>query len=163
MNIRELLQIELWSKRTSRKILFVFGVVFAASAFGFFTWFEVEVHWLTNGERAAAKVAFQRIDALQHADPMSNEEFKIRSDEVDTAVSAAENAARTKKDESISVELMMCSMGAESVRMKKLKQGWIQQGKMSETAKDRELDDQIQLFTDSLVKQSCSQLHKELD
>lgn len=163
MNVRKLLQTELWSKETSRKILVGVAIFTGALVVTYGIWYEVETHWSTDRERAAAKVALQRIDALQHADSLSNAEFKIRTDEVETALNAAEIAARTKKDELISIELMMCSMGAESARLKTLKQSWIQQGKIHESTKDREFDDQMQRLTDTVVNQSCSQLHKELN
>src|ERR1700693_230571 len=117
MKIREILQIELWSKRTSRKILVGLGVVVAVLALGFFALYEVESHWLTKGERIAAGVALQRIDALQSTDSLSDEEFRIRNDAVTSAVDTAEMTAKTSKDELVAVDLVMCSMKAESARM----------------------------------------------
>ncbi|MGA3334578.1 MAG: hypothetical protein ABSC62_10500 [Terracidiphilus sp.] len=162
MKVRELLQHEIWSKETSRKILVGFAVFVAALFIVFGTWYEFETHWLTIRERVAAKVALQRIDALQNADSLSDEEFKIRRNEVNSAVDAAGLAARTSKDEMVAAELIMCFMGTESARMDMMKQRWIQEGKLHQSANDRESDYQIELFTDTVARQSCLKLHKEL-
>jgi len=162
MKIREILQIEIWSKRTSRKILVGIGIVVSLLTLGLFAWYEVECHWLTKGERIAASVALQRIDLLQGSDSLSDEEFKVRNDQVNSAVDAAEIAARTTKDELIAADLIMCSMKIESARMKMLKQRWIQQGKLHQSENDRESDSRIELFTDKVTQLSCLKLHQEL-
>ncbi|MGO8757829.1 MAG: hypothetical protein ACLQG3_06865 [Terracidiphilus sp.] len=163
MKIRELLRYEIWSKRTTRKILAVFGIVVAVLALGFLGWYEAELRWLTKGERAAAKVALQQIDALQNADSLSDEEFEIRRKQTDLAVDATEKAARTIKDERTYLKLTMCFMGAESARIKVVKQRLIQQGKLHETADEWEWFEQGDLRRDTVAHQYCLELHKELE
>jgi hypothetical protein len=61
MKVRELLQIELWSKITSRKICIGIGIVIV----GLFSWCEVEKYWLTPGERDAGWTALAQIEELE--------------------------------------------------------------------------------------------------
>jgi hypothetical protein len=61
MKIRELLQTELWSKRTSRRILVGIGILVV----GFFFWCAIEQYVLTPGERSAARAALVKVDELQ--------------------------------------------------------------------------------------------------
>ena len=162
MNVRQLLRYEIWAKETTQKILLGFGIVVCLLLFCSMVWYEVESHWLTKGERIAARVALQRIDALQATDSLSDEEFKIRNDEVNSAIDAAGLAARTSKDEMVAAELIMCFMGTESARMNMMRQRWIQEGKLHQSANDRVSDYQIELFTDTVAHQSCLKLHREL-
>jgi hypothetical protein len=55
MKIRELLQTEIWSKRTSRKILVVTGIVLGILALGIGSLYEVNERWLTPREKSLAK------------------------------------------------------------------------------------------------------------
>jgi hypothetical protein len=72
MKIREILQIELWSKETTRKVLrpvgrflkrtaIVLGILVVLAG----TAFEIESHWLTGGERKAGRVALAQIEKLE--------------------------------------------------------------------------------------------------
>jgi hypothetical protein len=105
MNIRELLHIVFWSKQTSRKILVVSGIVLAVSALGLFAWYEVEVHWLTPGERSAAKAALVEIDALQNAETMNGEEFDLAEKKAQQRFQAVRDAQRTYRDMEVGAAL----------------------------------------------------------
>ncbi len=72
MNVRELLQTEIWSKETSRKILrrtwrivrpvaVVSGILVLLLA----VVFAVEWYWLTSGERKAGRTALAKIEELE--------------------------------------------------------------------------------------------------
>jgi hypothetical protein len=101
MKIRELLQKEIWSKRTSRKILIGFGitvvVVVVLSA--------VDGHWITPPERHAARVALAQIDVLQNSKEMSDAEYDVGTRRAKESVDKAEHAAWTSRDKSIAVAL----------------------------------------------------------
>jgi len=105
MNIRELLQIEIWSKRTSRKILVGFGVVFGTAVVGFAGLYVVERYWLTPGERSSAKAAMAQIDGLQDFSSLSDEDFDAREKRAEAKVEDAKHAAVTKRDDWIALDL----------------------------------------------------------
>ncbi|SRR5260370_28687737 len=97
MEIRELLQTEIWSKRTSRKILIGIGVLFV----GFVLWcavYVVDKRWMTPGEHTAVRAALTQIDALQNFDGMSDAEFDSGVLLAKRKVEDAEQAAWTSRD-----------------------------------------------------------------
>ena len=108
MEIRELLRTEIWSKSTSRKILSV-GVkilrVVEIFVVGYVVLYIVNATWLTASERTVGRVALVEIDALQHFDGMSDEEYARDYKRAETNVEAAEGAARTERDEKIAFNL----------------------------------------------------------
>ncbi len=163
MNVRKLLRYEIWSKSTTLKILVAFGIIFAVSFLGFWCWDEVSRHWLTKSERVAAKVALQQIDALQNSDSLSNGEFKVRRDKAELAVDSAEKVARTRKDELIYTELIVCGMGSDLAQIKVIEQKMIEQDKFKQSAESWEFEQQSSILTGAMARQSCLALHKELD
>ncbi|HEY4357562.1 MAG TPA: hypothetical protein VGN16_17550 [Acidobacteriaceae bacterium] len=94
MTVREVLQTELWSKRTSRKILIGFGIVVAVLAVAL----GIERYWLTPSERNAGRSALAAIDGLQHAEDMSHEVFHARDLMAKNQVDVASRAAWTGRD-----------------------------------------------------------------
>ena len=119
MNIRELLQTELWSKRTTRKILVWSGLVFVVGFLALNGWHFVEIHWLTRGERDAAKAALAEIDALQDAGPLSDEEFQVRLKAAEAKVKLAEEQPETYRDNFTQMKLGSgISLGVVMERMK---------------------------------------------
>ncbi len=98
MNVRKLLQTELWSKRTSRRILVWFGLIFGVLVVGFVAVYEIERHWLTPGERSSAKAALAQIDGLQDFGSLSDQEFEVREKQAEVKVKIAKDAAVTKRD-----------------------------------------------------------------
>jgi uncharacterized protein HemX len=105
VNLREALQIEIWSKRTSRKILIIGGMVIALLLLAYGFGYEIEIHWLTQGEHDTARAALQQIDALQDARSLSDEEFEILAKQAEAKVKAAEDSARTSRDEVVAMQL----------------------------------------------------------
>jgi hypothetical protein len=163
MNLRELLRYEIWSKRKTRKIFAAFGIGFAVWFLGFLVWQVVSGIWLTKGERAAAKVALQRVEIMGNSDPLSHEEWLAQSEEARVAVDAAERAARTKRDERTWEKLVGCSIGLEAAQAKVIEQKLIEQGKLHETAVAQESRQKLADKMDALGRKSCLDLHKELD
>jgi hypothetical protein len=167
MNIRELLQIEIWGKRTTRKILVVFGIVFAIAVVGFGALYLVEVNWLTRGERSAAKAALVQIDALQDAGPLSDEEFKVRQDQADAKVQAAKDVAKTLKDDSTQEMLFWYLAGVElersKIQNKKRTEELVQQGRTRRRNTNEENEKKIDALLSDLKHAGRAALHKELD
>jgi hypothetical protein len=108
MELRELLQKEIWSKRTSRKIWLVvkrtFRVVEVALV-GFVIVYLANSTWLTSPERKAGRVALGKIDALQSFSGMSEEEYVASHKQAEEMVHGAEQAAWTGRDEFIASSL----------------------------------------------------------
>ena len=94
MAIRELLQVELWSKGTTRKILAGLAVVVV----GFGVVFTAEVRWLSPGERVAAKAALVELDKLQNPDSEMRGEF-LKETKAREMIDAADHAAWTLRDD----------------------------------------------------------------
>ena len=94
MTFREVLQTELWSKRTTQKIWIGFGIVVAV----LLVVAGVERYWLTPSERSAGQIALAKIDDLQNADSMTDEAFGTRDVLAKNQVGAADRAAWTFRD-----------------------------------------------------------------
>ena len=102
MKVRELLQTEIWSKRTTRKLLkaFVATVVGLAVVIAVFAgWVYVEAHWLTRGEREAAKSALLLLDSLQSQfSQLDQGDFETAEQKAQQAIDSARQAAWTSRD-----------------------------------------------------------------
>ena len=102
MKIRELLQIEIWSKRTTRKILIGFGIVVV----GIGLWFYFDAYCLTRGERNSARMALLQIDSLQiQASGLNDKDFDARIQQTQGYVETAEHSAWTSRDKIVSSTL----------------------------------------------------------
>jgi len=112
MGIREVLQTEIWSKETSRKILakvwkiakyagISIGVVFVALALFVFVW----THWLTAKEHRLGKTALAQIDELQNFEGMNDVEFDAQVNRAEVKVDATNTAVLTAKDNEVAVIL----------------------------------------------------------
>jgi hypothetical protein len=159
MKLRELLQIELWSKRTTRRILV--GFVVAVIAFGVV--FTVEVKWTTPGERDAAKRALAELDALQKLDSGNYQESAKKTFQADKMIDAADQAASTLRDERIVRELRSYSDWiqytanvAETRRIEKRLPG-------GKTDANQVLDQQADVLNGMVGVLSSGMLHKALD
>jgi apolipoprotein N-acyltransferase len=163
MSVRELLQTEIWSKRTSRKIWVGIGIVFGIAAVGFGTLYLVERHWLTSGEREAGKAALVQIDALQNFDLISDEDFDARAKQAEEKVEAAKQAALTIRDERVADILYVYVSGIETeqgdVKLRKL----MQQKRIATTGAQQELADSISSSGKEVTQFARSVLHKALD
>ena len=96
MKIRELLQYEIWSKETTRKILVWSGYVFGSLlvAVG------VAMFWLTPGEHMMGRAALTQIDALDKVNPES-EQFDAETKTAEEIVEGAKRTAFTIRDKNV--------------------------------------------------------------
>lgn len=97
MTLRELLRIEIWSKRTSRRLMIGFAVVVVLLAVLDVT----ETRWITPAEGRTARAALAQIDRLQNLGVMNDSEYRAASAQAKAAVSFAEQAAKTQRDDQI--------------------------------------------------------------
>jgi hypothetical protein len=158
MKVRELLQTELWSKRTTRKILVGFAIVVV----GFGVVFTVEVKWLTPGERVAAKQALASLDVLQNLNS-GDEDFLKRTTQVHALIDVADQAAWTLRDDRIVTALRAYSDWLDFSRNLALMRGIEQRRQGGITDADRKqngLDDATNLTVKVL---GSGALHKVLD
>jgi hypothetical protein len=162
MKIRELLQTEIWSNRTSRKILVWLGIVCCSIVVCLYSWREVELHWLTSGERVAAKDALREIDALQDASSLSDQEFKERSKQAEAKVKLAGATAITYRDNFIQMKLGFYLVGVELDRRSIRTGGPVHEQAPQQEQSTKEHEAVISTLQD-LKHQSRSDLHKALD
>lgn len=162
MNVRKLLQTELWSKRTTRKMLVGIGIALVLLVVGYGVWYEVEVHWLTQGERNAAKDALREIDALQDANSLNDEEFRIRLEQTSTKVQRAEDVALTYRDNFLQMKLSAYLTGIEMDRYKLQRRELAKHG-LDQREPDIENDEKIESILSELKKNNRLALHQELD
>jgi hypothetical protein len=105
MKVRELLKYEIWSKRTTRKIL-VWSGAFLGFVIAFLTiWILIERHWLTPGERRAGREALAQIDGLQDFQSMSAQDFSLKYHKAENEIDAARMSAWTWKDKGVTALL----------------------------------------------------------
>ncbi len=107
MTLREVLQIELWSKETSRRILVISGVLIGVLVLGSLSFYEIDTHWFSARERNAATAALKQVDVLQSFGSLSDQEFEAKSKEAEAAVHAAEKAAVTERDRQLAFLISM--------------------------------------------------------
>jgi hypothetical protein len=113
MKIRELLKYELWSRRTTRQIFVGLGTVIGLIFVGFWVWNKVELHWLTSGERNAARTALADIDSMEDTAPLTDQEWEARKQQVKTKVEATAAAARTYRDTLMEMDLSLYFLDVE--------------------------------------------------
>jgi hypothetical protein len=106
MTIRELLQIEIWSKRTSRRILIGLGIVTAIVVIGFVLWNTLNERFITPSERKAASAALAQIETLQDFNRMSDAEYDAGALQAKQEMDRAEQAAWTSQDKRIAFLLL---------------------------------------------------------
>ena len=117
MGIRELLQTELWNKRTTRRILFGTLVVIALSTFGLKVWQAYQYYWLTDSERTAARIALQNINDVRKTNAASYEEFNAIIGPEKKTIAAANAAAVTERDQITVMQLEGCDLEVTNDRL----------------------------------------------
>ena len=163
MSIRELLQTEVWGKRTSRKILVWFGVVVAVVVVGYVLWGALSWHWLTPGERNAARAALVQLDALQNSGSLNNEEFSARAKQAERGMDNAFRAAWTTRDRMIVGKLMGYQLDIVVKRMQMRRQALPEQRKTPLTDSDRKLNELMIASGINVNGSDRLELHKVLD
>jgi hypothetical protein len=102
MKVRELLQTEIWSKRTHRRLL----IGFATAIAGFLIWAWIDGIWLTGNERRAARTALVLVDVLKaQVSEDDQRDFDNRMEQTKQAVDAADQAGWTGRDKQVSLAL----------------------------------------------------------
>src|ERR1700749_2205717 len=102
MNFREIFRVEIWSKRTTQKLLIGFALLVA----GITAWIEFDEHWLTGSEREAARSGLYLVDSLQlHSSEDDQKDFDARKQKAEEAVEVAKRAAWTTRDKQVSSSL----------------------------------------------------------
>ena len=163
MKVRELLQIELWSKRTSRKILVGIGIVLGIGVVGFGALFAFERYWLTKGEQNAARTALVQIDALQNAGSISDEDFEARDKQAAQRVEVARQAVQTERDERVADALYAYLPGIETERGNVAMRRLMQKRNVPIKDSERKLNEEIDSMGKQVTQFLHSVLHKALD
>jgi len=124
VKIRELLQYEIWSKSTTRKILARkgkalgrVGIVLGILVVALGVVYVVEISWMTSGERKAATTALAEIDALQNYVAAGGNDFDARDQKANETAKAAARAAWTIRDNQAAFELWEYLSSTENDRM----------------------------------------------
>ncbi len=173
MNVRELLQIEIWSKETSRKILrgtwrvvrpvaLVSGVLVLLLA----VVFAVEWYWLTSGERKAGRTALAKIEELEQLEWSASDRFDAMDSQVKASVAVAEQKAWTMRDRNTSGMLEFYRWQLETEHESRIRESQLrliaiekhQNWPSNPELEKKHRDSQAQVF-DSMR----SYLHKQLD
>ena len=108
MSLREVLQIELWSKQTTRKILVALkwiGIGIGTALTGIVLWFSVWTHWLTASERNAGREALAQVEVLEKYEGASDTEFGLEARLAQEKVFAANSSITTAKDRQVALLL----------------------------------------------------------
>jgi hypothetical protein len=151
MNLRELLEFKLWSNEANWKILSVLSVSVFLCVTGFLGWNQIELHWLTSGERTAARAVLAEIDSLEDADLLSDREWKARTEQAQVKMNAAEAVAKTYRDNFLGTDLRLYLVEVETDHAN------LQRRAVGK----REL--QLQAIIGKSTKDLRLALHKELD
>ncbi len=105
MSVRQLLQTEIWSNRTTRRMLVwsgtLLGFVIAVLAILIL----VERYWLTSGEQRAGRAALAQIDGLENFESMSVWEFDAKSYKAQALIDDAKKSAWTWRDKGVAESL----------------------------------------------------------
>jgi hypothetical protein len=155
MTLRELLQIELWSKRTTVKIV-VISAVALVLCFG--SWRAYYRYWITLGVREHGGKALAQIDELQRLSASCDAGFKAKEESADRELKIADQKERTFRDITVLFQLMDYF---ESTRLKHLRIcNQDRFGAIEKRHPDlKNLDDQMLSSEDQLKRR----LHSELD
>jgi len=167
MKIRELLQTEIWSKGTTRRIFVVLGIIFGIGLVSSFLLYEYETRRLTQGERDSARAALAQIEWLRECGSCSYEDFQARDIQVKRAVEWADVSSSTYRDSTVVWALRGYQTTAESVyesdyedpRIEKM----IEERHLPHAPKDPEFEEKRRLSNQKLIRFWHLALHKTLD
>jgi hypothetical protein len=176
MNVRELLQTEIWSKESSRKILrrtwrivrplvVLSGVLVLLLA----VVFAVEWFWLTSEERKAGRTALAEIEGMEQLERNRTGNFDAMNSKAKALVRVADQKAWTLRDRRTSNLLEIYRWGLETEHEDRLRESQIRQiekEKHLELPADheyRELEEESRASQAQVLNSWRSLLHKELD
>jgi hypothetical protein len=172
MKIRELLQIKLWSKRTSWKICIGIGVFYGVVLLAVAAHDAIQRYWLSPGERRAARTALMHIDALQDVGTVSDADFDASEKQAERDVNIARNTAWTMRDSYVSWALsayfLATKMERNDSRSSKFKDRiWVQKFMQSQIdflgSSERDSSMRIATSETDAMHILRSELHKTLD
>jgi hypothetical protein len=176
MNVRELLQTEICSKETSRKILrrawrvvrpvaIAFGVlVLLLAAVSVVEWY-----WLTSGERKAGRTALAKIEELEQLEKNQSGDFDVMNSQAKALVRVADERAWTLRDQRTAGLLELYRWELETEHQNRLLETQIRQNEQEkhlELHADqgyRELEEKSRASQTQFVSSWRSLSHKELD
>ncbi|MGP8175500.1 MAG: hypothetical protein ACLP7O_13265 [Terracidiphilus sp.] len=156
MKVRELLQIEIWSKRTTWILLI--GIV-ALVGLGQLGWYTLERFYLSSAEKNAAREALSEIDRLQASGPLTDDAFATEARAAELKI---RNAVRDEwTDRDIGVNFLLStylnSIRTERILAKKRELSDRSQGNLSQQS------DQWQAKMRKSIAEHKSKLHELLD
>jgi len=173
MNVRELLQIEIWSKETSRiiigriwKFLKPASIVFGILVLVLGNVYLVERYWLTGDERKAGRTAMVQVEELEQVENNASDRFDDADKLAKAAITVAQQKAWTLRDRWVAGELEFYRWKLEQahddeVREKQLRSFSIQ--RHLEWRTDPDLEKKMRDSDSRIFSMMRSELHKELD
>jgi hypothetical protein len=173
MTLREVLQIELWSRETSRRILrsiwkvtkpvvAVLGVLILLVGITY----TVESRWLTSGERKAGLEALAKIEELQQIEGNVGVDFNSANGEAKGFVAVAQQKALTLRDKRAAglLELFRWELETDhESRVRELEGRALYAERHLQWHSNPVLDRKIRETQASIYGSMSSLLHKELD
>jgi hypothetical protein len=169
MNVRELLQIELWSKEASRKVVRRIWRVLkpVTIALGLllvllFVSYEVEAHWLTSGEKQAGKVALAQVEKLEALSYCRCEQFAVTNKEATNAIQFARSKAWTLRDHGLAEWLEFYRWQVETENADDLREAEIARRHLQLHA-DPQSEEKRRELSNETFRQIRGALHQLLD
>jgi hypothetical protein len=159
MKIRELLQYEIWSKRTTRRILVGIGIVVA----GYFAGAAINEHWISPGEHSAGREALVQIETLRKIDPEKDKDFELGVQRAKQRIETAKNAAWTARDTFLTLDLSGYLLMTEIDRKTPGIREKLLQRRASSSDSRWTLLDKLESTATVSEAQLSARLHKELD
>jgi len=156
MKVHELLGYELWSKRTTWRILIASASVFVL---GYGIWQGYERYWISSGVRESGRAAPAQIDELQElSTSCENASFKANAESADREIRIADQKVHTLRDIDVMWQLTDYSWSVQMKHLRICTQSSIDRLEKS-NSRLRDLDDRML----SREAQLRRKLHKELD
>jgi hypothetical protein len=148
MNIRGLLQTEIWSKRTSWKICLGFA---GLAVLGISGWYAAERFWIRQSILSESRAVLTRIDQLQDSYLLNDEDFDAKVKLAEKEIDVAEKKAWTDREIGVTFQLSRYLHFLQLERMQARKDKGLG---LSQTRRDKMHSSEAQLR---------QELHKELD
>ena len=164
---REVLQTEIWSKQTSRRIWKVLGCWSVTTVVLGAAFIVVELKWLTPQERSVARNALAEIESLRKSLKGDEAEYRSRKEDAEAGAALAESQAWTRRDRKLAEllrgYLFMIEMEYEEPRMEARSQEFHRRHP-ERTASETDSDRAQRLQTGRQVREFVGKvLHDTLD
>jgi hypothetical protein len=173
VNVRELLQTEIWSKETSRRILrriwriarpvfAVTGVLVLLLGVAF----AIEWYWMTSGERTAGRAALAKIEELERFEGNKNDGFDEANRQAKNLTIVADQKAWTLRDRNTAGLLEFYRWELESdheSRVREMEVKTLAAENHLELHSNPDLEKKLRDTQEQIHNSMRSSLHKELD